>query len=67
MKFLSPEVALYLHKSTIQSYMEYCCLIWAGAPSYYLNVLDKLQNRNVGLLVLHLLLLLNPGSPSIQM
>ena len=25
MKFLSPEVALYLYKSTIQLYMEYCC------------------------------------------
>ena len=26
-KFLSPKVALYLYKSTIQSYMEYCCHI----------------------------------------
>ena len=25
MKFLSPEVALYLYKSTIWSCMEYCC------------------------------------------
>ena len=25
MKFLSPEVALYLYKSTIRSCMEYCC------------------------------------------
>ena len=25
MKFLSPEVALYLYKSTIQSCMDYCC------------------------------------------
>ena len=33
MKFLSPEVALYLYKSTIQSCMEYCCHVWAGAPS----------------------------------
>ena len=32
-KFLSPEVALYLYKSTIQPCMEYCCHIWAGAPS----------------------------------
>ena len=23
--------------------MEYCCLIWAGAPSCYLELLDKLQ------------------------
>ena len=42
MKFLSPEVALYLSKPTIRSCMEYCCHVWAG------------------LLVLHLLLLLNP-------
>ena len=27
MKFLSPEVALYLYKSTIHSCMEYCCHI----------------------------------------
>ena len=33
MKFLSPEVALYLYKSTIRSCMEYCCHVWAGAPS----------------------------------
>ena len=25
--------------------MEYCCNVWAGAPSYYLELLDKLQNR----------------------
>ena len=45
MKFLSPEVALYLYKSTIWSCMEYCCLVWAGAPSCYLELLDKLQKR----------------------
>ena len=44
MKFLSPEVALYLYKSTIRSCMEYCCHVWAGAPSCYLELLDKLQN-----------------------
>ena len=42
-KFLSPEVALYLYKSTIQPCMEYCCSVWAGAPSCYLELLDKLQ------------------------
>ena len=31
-KFLSPEVALYLYKSTICPCMEYCCHVWAGAP-----------------------------------
>ena len=45
MKFLSPEVALYLYKSTIRSCMEYCCQVWAGAPSCYLELLDKLQKR----------------------
>ena len=43
MKFLSPEVALYLYKSTMRSCMEYCCHVWAGAPSCYLELLDKLQ------------------------
>ena len=42
MKFLSPEVALYLYKSTIRPCMEYCCHIWAGALSCYLELLDKL-------------------------
>ena len=43
MEFLSPEVALYLYKSTIHPCMEYCCHIWAGASSWYLELLDKLQ------------------------
>ena len=45
MKFLSPEVALYLYKSTIHSCMEYFCHVWAGAPSCYLELLGKLQKR----------------------
>ena len=45
MKFLSPEVALYLYKCTIWPCMEYCCHVWAGAPSCYLELLDKLQKR----------------------
>ena len=45
MKFLSPEVALYLYKSNICPWMEYCCHIWAGAPSCYLELLHKLQKR----------------------
>ena len=45
MKFLSPEVALYLYKYTIRPCMEYCCHVWAGAPSCYLELLDKLQKR----------------------
>ena len=59
MKFFSPEVALYIYKSTICPCMEYCCHTWAGAPNYNLELLDKLKNEYVGLLVLHLLLLLN--------
>ena len=52
MKFLSPEVALYLNKSTICPCMKYCCHVWAGAPSCYLELLEKLQKwicRTVGL------------------
>ena len=45
MEFLCPEVALYLYKSTIRPCMEYCCHVWAGAPSCYLELLDKLQKR----------------------
>ena len=45
MKFLSPKVALYLYKFTIWPYMEYCCHLWAAAPSCYLELLYKLQKR----------------------
>ena len=51
MKFLPPEVVLYLYKSTIQPCMEYCCHVWTDAPSFYLKLLDKLQKwicRTVG-------------------
>ena len=40
---LSPEVPLYFNKSTIFSCLEYC--YWAGAPSCYLELLDKLQKQ----------------------
>ena len=45
MRFLSPEVALYLYKSTIHPCMEYCCHVWSGAPSCYLELFEKLQKR----------------------
>ena len=45
MKFLSPEVALYLYKSAIRPCMEYCCHVLVGAPSCHLELLDKLQKR----------------------
>ena len=41
----SPEIALYLYKSTIRPCTEYCCYIWDGVPSCYLKLLDKLQKR----------------------
>ena len=37
MKFLSPEFAFYLYKSTLQPYMKYYCHVLAGAPSCYLQ------------------------------
>ena len=45
MKFLSSDVVLYLYKSTKRSSMKYCCHVCAGAPSCYLELLDKLQKR----------------------
>ena len=54
MKFLSSEAALHLYKSIIRPCIEYCCHVWAGAPSCYLALLDKLQKRicsTVGLLL----------------
>ena len=58
-KILSPEVIFYQYKYTIRPCMEYCCHAWAGAPSYYLDMLDKYRSRYAGLLVLDLLPLLN--------
>ena len=37
--------ALYLYKSVIRQCMEYCCHVWDGAPSCYLELLDRLQKR----------------------
>ena len=45
MKFLLPEFAMYLYKSTICPCMEYCFHVWAGAPSCCLELLEKLQKR----------------------
>ena len=50
-KFLLPEFALYLYKSTIQLSMKYCCHVWADAPSCYLELVDRLHKqicRNTG-------------------
>ena len=45
MKFLFPEVDMYLYNSAIWPCLEYCCHVWAGAPSCYLELLDKLQKQ----------------------
>ena len=45
MKFISLEVVLCLYKSTIRLCMEYWCHVWAGAPSCYVDLLNKLQKR----------------------
>ena len=42
MNFLSPEAALY-YKSAMRPCMKYCCQVWAGASSCYLELLNKLQ------------------------
>ena len=38
MKFLSPEVALYLYKFTVCPCMEYCWHVWVDAPSLLLGI-----------------------------
>ena len=43
MKFLSPEVALYLYKFTMRPCMECCCHAWAGALRCNLKLLDKVK------------------------
>ena len=45
MKCLSSEVAQYLYESSIRLCMEYCVHVWAGAPSCYLEFLDKLEKQ----------------------
>ena len=60
MKFLSPEVALYLYKSTIRPCMEYCYHVWAGAPVATLICQTSYKNEYAGFLDLQLLLLLSP-------
>ena len=45
MKILAPETAVFLYKFTIRSCMEYCCHVWAGTSSCFLEFLDKLQEQ----------------------
>ena len=42
LKFLSPEIVLYLYESTIRPCFKYCSHAWAGASSCYLDMLDQL-------------------------
>ena len=48
--YLTPECILHLYKSLIRPCMEYCCHIWAGAPSVVLSLLDKVQRRFVNII-----------------
>ena len=47
MKFLSSDFVLCLYKSTIWSCMEYCYHVWAGAPSWWFELLEKLQKKRI--------------------
>ena len=47
MKFLSPEVGLFLYKSAVRPYMGYCCPLWVGGPSCYWELLDKLLKTDM--------------------
>ena len=46
MKFLSSEVALYFHKSTIRPCMEYCCHVWAGLLSGTVRLATKMNMQD---------------------
>ena len=51
-KFLSPEVALYLYKSTIWPCMEYCCHAWAAAQLVATwNCWISFRNKYAGLIL----------------
>ena len=39
---------LRLSCTSIKWCMKYCCYVWAGAPSHYLELLDKLQKQICG-------------------
>ena len=36
---------LYLYISTLWPFLEYCCHVWTGAHSCYLELLDQLQKQ----------------------
>ena len=43
MKSLSPEFAFYLYRTIIWSFTECYRHVYAGAPNFYLDILDDLQ------------------------
>ena len=61
-KFLSPEVALFLNKSTIQQCVEYCCqyCCHGWCSKLLLGLLDKLQKQLCQAVGASLLPLMNP-------
>ena len=46
MKFLSPEVALYLYKSTIRPCMEYCCQVWPLVATWNSQISYKMNMQD---------------------
>ena len=42
-KLPSPGVLICFCKSTILLCMKYCCYVWAGAPNFLLDMLDKVS------------------------
>ncbi len=47
--FTSPDLLL-LYEAQIRPLMEYCCHVWAGAPSSSLKILDRIQARAIRLI-----------------
>ena len=45
LKFLSPEFSVYVYKSTTRPFLKYFCHFMMCLSSYYVNMLDKVQNR----------------------
>ena len=62
-RYLTSEIILYLYKVTMRPCMEYCPHIWGGAPqSGCLDLLDKVQSRQVNFVGLVLSTTLQPHS-----
>ena len=60
MKFLSPDLALYLYKSTMRPCMKYCFHVWSVLLVTTCNCWISYKNKYAQLLFLRLLPLLNP-------